>query len=115
MTENSAAAFHRVAILGTGLIGGSFALAVRRHLPDARVVGFDREEILAEARTRDVIQESSVDLAAVLRGADLVYIALPISTTIELLPEIAKHAAPSALVTDSGSTKRAICRAAAQH
>jgi prephenate dehydrogenase len=115
MTKNPAAAFHRVAILGTGLIGGSFALAVRRHLPDARVVGFDREEILAEARTRNVIHESSVDLAAVVRGADLVYIGLPISTTIELLPEIAKHAAPTALVTDACSTKRAICRAAAQH
>ncbi|HEY4838464.1 MAG TPA: prephenate dehydrogenase [Candidatus Acidoferrales bacterium] len=115
MTENSAAAFHRVAILGTGLIGGSFALALRRHLPEARIVGFDREEVLAEAFARNVIHESCADLATAVRGADLVYIALPISTTIELLPEIAKHAEPSALVTDAGSTKRAICRAAAQH
>ena len=115
MTENSAAAFHRVAILGTGLIGGSFALALRRHFPEARIVGFDRDGVLAEALSRNAIHESSADLAGAVRGADLVYIALPISTTIELLPEIARHAAPNALVTDAGSTKRAICRAAAQH
>jgi prephenate dehydrogenase len=115
MTENSAAAFHRVAILGTGLIGGSFALALHRHIPEARIVGFDREGVLRQALACGAIHESCADLAAAVRGADLVYIALPISTTIELLPEIAKHAASNALVTDTGSTKRAICRAAAQH
>ena len=115
MADNSAAAFHRVAILGTGLIGGSFALAIRQHLPEALIIGFDREAILQRARTRNAIHESSTDLATAVRGADLVYIALPISTTIELLPEIARHAARTALVTDAGSTKRAICRAAAQH
>ena len=115
MADNSAAGFHRVAVLGTGLIGGSFALALRKHFPDAHIVGFDREAVLAEARARNVIHESAADLATAVLGADLVYIALPISTTIELLPEIAKHAAPNALVTDACSTKRAICRAAVQH
>jgi len=115
MADHSAATFHCVAVLGTGLIGGSFALALRRHLPEARIIGFDRELILQQARARNAIDESSTDLAAAVRGADLVYIALPISTTIELLPEIAKHAAPNALVTDACSTKRAICRAAAQY
>jgi prephenate dehydrogenase len=115
MTEHNAAGFNRVAVLGTGLIGGSFALALRKVFPEARIVGFDRESVLAEARKRNVIHESAADIATALRDADLVYIALPISTTIELLPEIAKHAAPNALVTDACSTKRAICRAAAQH
>ena len=115
MTAHNAAGFQRVAVLGTGLIGGSFALAVRKHFPDARIVGFDREGVLAVARARIVILASATDVACAVRDADLVYIALPISTTIELLPEIAKHAAPNALVTDACSTKRAICRAAAQH
>jgi prephenate dehydrogenase len=115
MADNSAAAFHRVAILGTGLIGGSFARALRNRLPKAHIVGFDRENVLQQARALHAIHESSLDLATAVRGADLVYIALPISTTIELMPEIAKHAAPGALVTDACSTKRAICRAAAQH
>lgn len=115
MADNSTAAFHRVAVLGTGLIGGSFALGLRQHLPQAHIVGFDRESVLQQALARKAIHESSSDLATAVRGADLVYIALPISTTIELMPEIAKHAAPNALVTDACSTKRTICRAAAQH
>jgi prephenate dehydrogenase len=114
MAAHTDAAFHRVAVLGTGLIGGSFALALRKHLPGARIIGFDREAVLQRALAGNAIHESSTDLAAAVRGADLVYIAVPISTTIELMPEIAKNAAPSALVTDACSTKRAICRAAAQ-
>ena len=47
-----------------------------------------------------------------MAGADLVYIALPVGLTIERLPEIARHAAPGALVTDAASTKRAVCAAA---
>jgi prephenate dehydrogenase len=115
MAEKSSAGFQRVAVLGAGLIGGSFALALRKHLPEARIAGFDRESVLQEARAKKIIDESSTDLAIAVRDADLIYIALPISTTIELLPEIAKHAAQIALVTDACSTKRAICRAAAQH
>jgi len=114
MAEKSAAGFQRVAVLGTGLIGGSFALAVRKYSPEARIIGFDRESVLQQARASKIIDEAAADLATVVRGADLVYIALPISTTIESLPEIAKHVSPAALVTDACSTKRAICRAAAQ-
>src|SRR5579864_1360903 len=115
MAAHTDAGFHRVAVLGTGLICGSIALALRKHLPEARIVGFDRESVLQQARARNAFHESSTELSIALRGADLVYIALPISTTIELIPEIANHAAPNALVTDAGSTKRAICRAAGQH
>ncbi len=115
MTAHNAAGFHRVAVLGTGLIGGSFALALRKHFPDVRIVGFDRDAVLAEALLRNVVHELAADIATAVRDADLVYIALPISATIESLPEIAKHAAPNGLVTDACSTKRAICRAAAQH
>ena len=107
--------FSRVSILGTGLIGGSFALALRQHFPQTRIMGFDREPALREALERRAIDDSSNDLAAAVSGADLIYVALPISTTIELLPEIARHAPAYALVTDACSTKRAVCRAAAQH
>ncbi|HET9402307.1 MAG TPA: prephenate dehydrogenase [Candidatus Acidoferrales bacterium] len=105
----------RVAILGTGLIGGSFALALREHSPQTRIMGFDREAALREALERRAIEDSSNDLASAVKGADLVYIALPISATIELLPEIARHSPADALVTDACSTKRAVCKVAAQH
>jgi prephenate dehydrogenase len=104
--------FSRAAILGTGLIGGSFGLALRKHFPNISIVGFDRAETLQAALARDAVQEPAQDLAAAVRGADLVYVALPIGATIEALPAIAAAANGGTLVTDTGSTKAAICRAA---
>lgn len=114
MSDSSAAQFRRVAIIGTGLIGGSFALALRRITPEAHIVAFDREPVLQQAKTLGAIDEASPGLASAIRGADLIYVALPISAAIEQLPEIARHAAPTSLVTDACSTKRAVCRVAAQ-
>ncbi len=105
----------RVTVLGTGLIGGSFALALRKFTPDIDVSGWDRGEIVREACTRGAIQHSYTgELAPALANADLIYIALPISVTIDLFPEIARHAAPRALVTDACSTKLRITQAAAE-
>jgi prephenate dehydrogenase len=101
-----------VAILGTGLIGGSFGLALHKHFPDTSIVGFDRAETLQAALTRGAVREAAPALAAAVRGADLVYVALPIGTTIEALPAIAAAAKAGSLITDAGSTKVAICRAA---
>ncbi|MGA8145572.1 MAG: prephenate dehydrogenase [Candidatus Acidiferrales bacterium] len=107
--------FRCVAILGTGLIGGSFALALRRELPAAAIIGFDRADVLQRAKARGAITESATDIATAVRGADLVYIALPIGATIDALPKIAAAADANALVTDSGSTKTLICREAQKH
>jgi len=108
-------AFHRVAIIGTGLIGGSFGLAVRKHFPEAGVVGFDREEVLQRALARGAVHEASAELADAVRGADLVFIGLRIGTAIELLPAIAAAASPNALVTDACSAKAMVCSAAKTH
>jgi prephenate dehydrogenase len=111
-STTSAIPFSRVAILGTGLIGGSFGLALRTHFPDISIVGIDREETLHAALARGAVQETANNLAAAVRSADLVYVALPIGATIEALPAIAAAAKVGALVTDAGSTKTIICRAA---
>lgn len=104
----------RVTILGTGLIGGSFALALRKNATDLRISGWDRPETLQQARERGAIDQSfSADLAPALRDADLIYIALPIGVTLDLLPEIARFAPPHALVTDACSTKLRITQTAA--
>jgi prephenate dehydrogenase len=103
----------RVTILGTGLIGGSFGLALHKYTTDICVVGWDRSEIAREAQSRVAIDKSfSGDLAPALQNADLIYIALPIAATIDLLPEIARHAPAHALVTDTCSTKVRITQAA---
>lgn len=110
-----AATFRNAAILGTGLIGGSFALALRKYAPEIRVAGWDRPETIREALALGAVQEGfSGDLAPALAAADLVFAALPIGVTIDLLPEILRHAPPQAMVTDACSTKQRICQRAAE-
>src|SRR6202790_2306540 len=109
-----AATYLRVAIIGTGLIGGSFALALRKSFPDSVVVGWDKSHVLRHAVERGAIHEGIPDLSLAVAGTDLIYVALPVGHTIELLPEIARLAPPNALVTDACSTKRAVCAAAAE-
>lgn len=105
----------RVAILGTGLIGGSFARALRKYTPDMHIVGWDRAEVVLEARKAGAIDEGFFEaLEPAIRRADLIYVALPIGATLDLLPELAHHAAPHALVTDAGSTKMRIWQAASE-
>lgn len=108
-------AFQRVAIIGTGLIGGSFGLAVRKYLPEVLVVGFDREEVLQRALACGAVQQTSTQLADAVRGADLVYVGLRIGAAIELFPAIAAAASPAALVTDACSAKATVCSAAKGH
>ncbi len=106
----------RATILGTGLIGGSFALALRKYATDLHISGWDRPEIVREARSRNILDESFTgDLAPALRAADLIYIALPIGVTLDLLPEIARLAPKHALVTDACSTKLRIAQSAAEN
>ena len=107
--------FRRAVVLGTGLIGGSFALALRKYAPEIRVAGWDRPNVLRDAVSRHAIHEAfSGDIAPALARADLIYVALPIGVTLDFLPEIAHHAPASALVTDACSTKSRICRRAAE-
>jgi prephenate dehydrogenase len=102
----------RVAILGLGLIGGSFGMALKR-LPDApEVVGWSRRPVTgALALERGAIDEAAPDAVSAARGSDLVYIAVP----VESVPELARLIAPAleagAIVTDAGSTKATVVAA----
>ena len=105
----------RASILGTGLIGGSFALALRKFVPDMHITGWDRAEVVRDAQARSALDEAfSAELAPALQNADLIYIALPIAATLDLLPEIARHAPSHALITDACSTKVRIVESAAK-
>lgn len=107
--------FRRVAIVGTGLIGGSFGLALRKYFPAISVLGFDRSVAAARAVARGAVQETVTTIKDAVRGADLVYVALPIGATIDILPTIAAVAEAQALVTDACSTKTIVCLAAKNH
>lgn len=103
----------RVTILGTGLIGGSFGLALHKYATNICISGWDRSEVVSDAHARGAIDAPFYsDIAPALQDADLIYIALPIAATIDLLSEIARHAPAHALVTDACSTKARITQAA---
>jgi prephenate dehydrogenase len=76
------------------------------------VNGWDKAHVLRHALERGAINEGFSELSLAVTGADLIYMALPVGHTIELLPEVAKFAPSEALVTDASSTKRSVCAAA---
>src|SRR5262249_46242374 len=105
---------NRVTILGTGLIGGSFALALRKYTTGIHISGWDRAQVVSDAHARDAIDAPFYgELTPALENADLIYIALPISVVLDALPEIARCTPAHALVTDACSTKLRITQAAA--
>ena len=103
-----------VAIVGVGLIGGSFALALRKSGFSGRILGVSSPRTLDTALKREVIDEG-LPIAEAVPQADLVYLSQPISRILDILPRVRKLAKPSALVTDAGSTKAQIVEQAARH
>jgi len=106
------APFDRVAIIGTGLIGASFGLALKSAYPTVSIVVFDKPEILQQINERGFGWNVAKNITAAARDAQLIYLALPIGAAMELLPVIAGACDAQTLVTDAGSTKAVICRLA---
>jgi prephenate dehydrogenase len=100
--------FHRICLVGAGLIGGSWGLALKRRGYTGSIVGCDRPEVLDRALELGAIDECAPNLPSGVRSADLVILAAPVNAIIELLTQVRAEAEPGALVTDTGSTKRAI-------
>jgi prephenate dehydrogenase len=101
----------RVAILGTGLIGGSFAAGLRRHGLASRVVGFSAGDA-GRALALGLIDEVAASPEAAVAGSDTVVLAAPVSVNCEMLPRIAPALRKGALVTDVSSVKVPVVRAA---
>lgn len=106
--------FQRIAVLGCGLVGGSFALGLKKNGYRGELIGWDREGVLGKARERGAIDRGTTELGEAVGGADLVYLATPVVLIMDLLPQVGRHARPGTLVTDAGSTKVRICRLARQ-
>lgn len=97
----------RLVVFGVGLIGGSFAAALKKHQAVGHVVGVGRSRANLQAAKRlGIIDEIASDPALAVRDADLVLIAVPLGQTREVMKRIAPHLAPHTIVTDAGSTKR---------
>jgi prephenate dehydrogenase len=101
-----------VVIFGVGLIGGSFALALRKAGFSGRILGVSSPETTSRALDLKVIDEAA-DPQDAARQADLIYLAQPILQIIDSLPQIAASVRPDTLITDAGSTKSVIVARAA--
>ena len=105
--------FRRVAVIGVGLIGGSFALALKRARLAGHVVGAGRSRAnLERALRRRAIDSIARSAGEAARDADLILVATSVSHFERIFREIKANLKPSAIVTDAGSTKREVVAAA---
>ncbi|MFZ6647190.1 prephenate dehydrogenase [Undibacterium sp. TJN25] len=105
--------FNKVVIFGVGLIGGSFALALKKAGAAAQIVGVDRiHDSLVRAKELGIIDQAASSVADAVQGADLVLIATPVAQTAAILAAIKPHLQPGMIVTDAGSTKSDVVAAA---
>jgi prephenate dehydrogenase len=106
----------KVVVCGVGLIGGSFALAIKSVLAGRRcprIVGMGRTRApLEQALQLGVIDEIGTDWASALPGADLVLLGMPVGQMLPVMQALAPHLEPQTLVTDGGSTKTDVVAAA---
>lgn len=105
--------FGRVVIIGAGLIGGSFALALKQAGAARHIVGLGRSpEAMARALALGLVDEVCTTPAVALRGADLVLLAAPVAQTGPILASLLPHLEAHTIVTDAGSTKSDVVAAA---
>jgi len=105
-------AVRQITIIGTGLIGGSFGLALKANSFRGKIIGCDRKDVLAKAKRKRAIDIAMADPVAACKGSDVVLLAVPVGGIIELITRLAPHLAPDALLTDVGSTKSEVLRSA---
>ena len=98
-------AIRQITIIGTGLIGGSFGLALKKHRFAGRIVGCDHAPVLEQAREKGAIDEGITNPADAVRGSQVVLLAVPVGAIIELIGRLGPALPPKTLLTDVGSTK----------
>ena len=109
-------AINKLVVIGVGLIGGSFALALRKAELVTHITGVGRSTANMErARDLGAIDEIARDLPSALKDADVVFLAIPVGRTGEIMAQIAPHLEPDTIVTDAGSTKQNVLAAARAH
>jgi prephenate dehydrogenase len=99
---------HQVTIIGVGHIGGSVALALKKHARVNRIVGCDRESVLETARCLGVIDEGITDPVEACKNSNVVVLATPVGAIIDLIERVGPVLSNAALLTDVGSTKSEI-------
>jgi len=105
----------KLAVFGVGLIGGSFACALKRAGAVQTVCGVGRSRSnLERALELGVIDEIASDAQSAMAGADFALVAVPVAQTERVLREIAPYLPPDCVISDAGSTKQDVAMAARQ-
>ncbi|QTD38709.1 prephenate dehydrogenase [Polaribacter batillariae] len=100
--------------IGVGLIGGSFAIDIKKNNPEAILHGISRKD----GTLNKALELKLIDKKATLddlENADLVIVSIPVDATVKLLPTILDKISDNTLVIDAGSTKEAICKSVEHH
>ena len=108
--------YEKIAVIGVGLVGASFALAVRHHKASGHVVCYDKSpQARTEAQELGIGDEIAPSLEAAVRDADLVVMAVPVGVMGQLMQDMAAHLKPGCVITDTGSTKASVLRDVSPH
>jgi prephenate dehydrogenase len=106
--------FKQATIIGTGLIGGSIGLSLKKHHLANTIVGCDRAPVLERAEHMGAIDTGNTNPADAVHGSDLVVLATPVLPILDLIDRLGPALPASTLVTDVGSTKTEVVLRAAK-
>jgi prephenate dehydrogenase len=102
----------QITIIGTGLIGGSLALALKKHKFAGRIIGCDRAPVLERARSKGAIDIGHTNPSDAVRGSQIIILAIPVSGIIDSIERLGPALPAKTLLTDVGSTKAEVVQRA---
>ncbi len=107
--------FNTVTVVGVGLIGGSFALAMKDLKLAKKVIGVSRDGGTAKRALELGIIDEVATLDDAVKQSDFIYVAIPVDVTLSVMKTVLDHITPAQIVADAGSTKFALCKFIADH
>jgi prephenate dehydrogenase len=107
--------FNTVTVVGVGLIGGSFGLALRDLQLSNKIIGVSRSGSTAQKALQLGIVDEVLTLEEAVKKSDLIYVAIPVDVTLPVMQSILNIIRPDQIVVDAGSTKKALCLSVAGH
>jgi len=107
--------FNTVTIVGVGLIGGSFSLALKDYKLVNKVIGVSRSGATAQRALELGIVDEVLPLEEAVKQSDLIYLAIPVDVTLPVMKTILDLMNPNQIVVDAGSTKQALCTLVSDH
>jgi len=107
--------FNSVTIVGAGLIGGSFSLALKDHNLVKKVIGVSRSGATARKALELGIIDEVLPLEDAVQQSELIYVAIPVDATLPVMKRILDLLSSKQVVMDAGSTKQALCALVSDH